>query len=82
MEEWRYRSTIYNLTTRWMLVAIFTPRPLYSQEKNPRCSLHRRSRGPKASLDDAENIKITFPYQESNADFSVIQVEAATIFSK
>jgi hypothetical protein len=35
MGEWRYRSIILDLGTRWRIVAYFTPRPLYPPRKEP-----------------------------------------------
>jgi hypothetical protein len=45
MGEWRYRSTIPDLGTRWMWIVSFTPRPLYLRRKSPRYPLDRRLGG-------------------------------------
>jgi hypothetical protein len=46
MEEWRYRSTIFDLVTRWRWVISFRPWPLYPREKGSRYPLDRRLGGP------------------------------------
>jgi hypothetical protein len=45
MGEYRYRSTILDLGTRWKWMISFTPRPLYSQGKSPLYPLDRRLGG-------------------------------------
>jgi len=44
--------------------------------KDPQYELNRRVVGPTASLDTAEKIKISFPFQESHSDSSVLQPAA------
>jgi hypothetical protein len=63
MEEWRYRSTILDLGTRWRWVVSFTTRPLYPRGKSPRYP-DRRLRGPQSRSGRGEE-KI-FPCPESN----------------
>jgi hypothetical protein len=48
MGEWRYSSTIIDLSIRWRWVFSFTPRPLYPRGKRPRYPLDRRLAGPQS----------------------------------
>jgi hypothetical protein len=55
--EWVYRSTF-----PWRWLVSFTPLPLYPRGKSPRYPLDRRLWGPRAGMNDAENIKfLTLP---------------------
>jgi hypothetical protein len=45
MGEWRYSSTLLNLSTKWEGAVSFTLRSLYSQGKSPRYLLGRRLGG-------------------------------------
>jgi hypothetical protein len=45
MGEWRYRSTIFDIDTRWRCVVSFTPWLLYPREKNPPYPLNRSTAG-------------------------------------
>jgi len=44
-DEWRYSSTILNLSTRWRRVVNLTSQPLYPWEKSPQHPLNRRLGG-------------------------------------
>ena len=44
--------------------------------EDPQYQLNKRVDGPTASLDTAKKIKITFPFQESYRDSSVLQPAA------
>jgi hypothetical protein len=46
--EWRYKSTVLDLGTRWGWVVRLTPRPLYSQGTPPPYPLDRRLGGPQS----------------------------------
>jgi hypothetical protein len=46
MGEWRYTSTILDLSTRWKFVVSFLPLPLYSQGNSHQYPLYRRLGGP------------------------------------
>jgi hypothetical protein len=70
MEEWRYRSTILNLGTRWS----FTALPLYPRENSLRQPLYIGGWvGPRQGLDVMKKKKSLAPAGESNSDSSVAQ---------
>jgi hypothetical protein len=48
MGEWRYNSTILDLSTGWRWLVSFTPRALYSRGKSPLYPLYRRLGGPQS----------------------------------
>jgi hypothetical protein len=51
MGEWRYSSTILDLSTRCRGVVSFMPRPLYPGEKAPSTHFIGGWVGPRAGLD-------------------------------
>jgi hypothetical protein len=48
MGEWRYSSTILDLSTKWRWVVSFTPRPLYPRGNRPQYPLNRRLGEPQS----------------------------------
>jgi hypothetical protein len=48
MGEWRYRSAILDLGSRWRRVVTFTPLPFYPQGKSPWYPLDGRLGGPQS----------------------------------
>jgi hypothetical protein len=74
MGEWRYSSTILDLSVRWRWLVSFTPQPLYPRGNSPRYSLDRNLGEPQSRSG------LSFPYQESNPGSSVIKPVALSLY--
>jgi hypothetical protein len=79
MGDWRYSATIPVLGTRWRVVVIFMPRPLYPQKKSPRNPLYRRLGGPHSRCESCGEETISCPCQESNPNSSDVQPAAVSL---
>jgi hypothetical protein len=67
---------ILDLGTRRRWVVSFTPRPFYSQGKNPWYPLDRRLGAPSAVLDAVVKREIPSPRRESNPRTPIVQLVA------
>jgi hypothetical protein len=66
MGEWRYSSTILDLSTRWWWVVSFTPRSLYRLRILPRFRLDKRLGGPQSRSGRYREESNLAPCPESN----------------
>jgi hypothetical protein len=75
MGEWRYSSTILDLSIRWRSVVSFTLQSLYPRGKAPGTHWTRGWVGPRGGLDVVEKVKI-LPLPQFEPRTSSLQLAA------